>query len=276
MGILKNFNYQIAGNPQGHKLVFLHGLMGSAANWMKIAPAFHADFHVLTYDQRGHGRSFHPSDGYTPRDYAMDLMHILDELGWNSSALVGHSMGGRNALEFAGLFSQRVKALVLEDIGPDASFTAMERILKMLELVPVPFASRAQAKEFFTTEYPELIRFYPQPQVVSRFFLSNIETKPDGSLNWRFDAQGIVASLRAGRNEDRWDSFANLKMPVMVVRGQNSADLPPPVYLKMLAINPRAEGVEIPDAGHWVHFDRPEAFIRVLKQFFQQTFGTNL
>jgi pimeloyl-ACP methyl ester carboxylesterase len=264
---LDNFHYQLTGNPHGHKLVFLHGLMGSAANWRRITPAFEDQFHILTFDQRGHGRSFHPENGYHPRDYAQDLLHILDDLGWNSSCLVGHSMGGRNALEFAAHFSQRVKALVLEDIGPDASSLAVNRIDRLLEQVPTPFASRTEAKDFFEHRYPEKISFYPQPQVVSRFFLSNIEQKPDGTHDWRFAKNAILQSMREGRNEDRWDQFRNLKMPVLVVRGANSQDLPKAVFERMLQVLPSAKGAVVPDAGHWVHFDQPEAFIRIVKEF---------
>src|SRR6185312_7791676 len=161
MSFLDNFHHQITGNPQGHKLVFLHGVMGSANNWQRIAKAFTSEFHILTFDQRGHGRSFHPASGYSPRDFAQDLKLILEELGWSATTLVGHSMGGRNALEFATHFSQRVKALVSEDIGPDAKHEAIERIARLLELVPTPFASRAEANDFVEYQYPELISFYP-------------------------------------------------------------------------------------------------------------------
>lgn len=276
MKYLDNFHYQITGNAQGHKLVFLHGLMGSAVNWMRVIPAFQEEFHILCYDQRGHGRSFHPADGYHPRDYAHDLKLILEELGWNSSALVGHSMGGRNALEFAAHFSQRVKVLVMEDIGPDANYASIERIERLLSLVPIPFQNRTEAKDFFENQYPQKISFYPQPQVVSRFFLSNIEQKPDGTQGWRFAKDAIIKSMVEGRNEDRWDAWTNLKMPVLVIRGQNSPDLPRPMFERMLATLPKARGVEIPQAGHWVHFEQTAAFIRALKEFFHETLGTAL
>lgn len=276
MNYLNSFHYQLSGNPQGHKLVFLHGLMGSAANWRRIATAFEADYHVLTFDQRGHGRSFHPAHGYQPKDYAQDLLHILDELGWDSTLLVGHSMGGRNALEFSGYFSQRVKALVIEDIGPDANFAAIERIEKLLDLVPVPFASRAEARDFFENKYAAKIQFYPKPETVSRFFLSNIEEKPDGTHGWRFAKDAILESMRTGRRGDMWDVYRNLKMPVLVVRGENSNDLPRETFDLMLQRLPGAKGAEIAGAGHWVHFDQPDAFIGVLKDFFNQTVGKGL
>ena len=276
MGDLNQFHHQITGNREGHKLVFLHGLMGSAANWRRIAAAFEDQFEVLTYDQRGHGRSFQPADGYHPRDYARDLARILDELGWSQIALVGHSMGGRNALEFAVHFPQRVKCLVIEDIGPEASSSAVDRIERLLAAVPTPFASRTEMRQFFETQYPGLISWYPQAEVVSRFLQANIEQKPDGRQDWRFSKSAILKTLREGRNEDRWDAFANLQMPVLIVRGENSNDLSREVFARMQKTLPGSRAVEIPASGHWVHFDQPEAFIRVLKEFFHSVLGTNL
>lgn len=268
MRYLDNFFHQITGNPAGHKLVFLHGLMGSASNWRSIAKAFEDHYHILTFDQRGHGRSFHPPAGYHPRDFAQDLLKILDELGWSKTILVGHSMGGRNALEFAVHFAHRVNVLVVEDIGPEAHFGAITRIEKLLDLVPTPFASREEARTFFESEYPELISFYPGARVVAKFFLTNIEQKPDGGWSWRFDKSAILSALREGRNEDRWDAWRNLKMPVLLVRGERSADLTPEIFARMQKELPSAKAVEIAGAGHWVHFDQPEAFIRTLQEFF--------
>lgn len=248
--------------------MFLHGLMGSASNWRSIAKAFEDQYHILAFDQRGHGRSFHPPDGYHPRDFAQDLARILDDLGWQEILLVGHSMGGRNALEFAVHFSHRVKALVVEDIGPEANSGAMGRIEKLLNLVPTPFPSREAARQFFESEYPGLIAFYPRARTVAKFFLTNIEEKPDGSWSWRFDKDAILKAMREGRNEDRWDAWRNLRMPVLLVRGERSSDLTPEIFARMKADLPSAQAVEVADAGHWVHFDQPEAFIRLLKEFF--------
>ena len=267
MKYIENFHHQLTGNPSGQKLVFLHGLMGSAANWRRITPAFESEFNILIFDQRGHGRSFQPPSGFSPQDYALDLKHILDELGWDRVNLVGHSMGGRNALEFAMLFAQRVNKLVIEDIGPDSNSAALSRIPQLLDLVPVPFHDRTAAKNFFELTYPEKISFYENPEVVSRFFLSNIEQKPDGTQDWRFSKKAILESLREGRNTDRWDQYQNLKMPVLVMRGEKSKDLSREVYERMLKSLPHAQGIEFPGAGHWIHFEQPEAFILALQNF---------
>jgi esterase len=265
---IENFNYQITGHEQGPKLVFLHGLMGSGANFRSIAKAFESEYHILTFDQRGHGRSFQPDSGYHPRDFASDLKKILDDLQWERIHLVGHSMGGRNAVEFAAHFAQRVISLVIVDIGPESSTGAIGRIQKLLDLVPTPFDSRTAARNFFELEYPQRISFNPQPEVVSRFFLSNIEEKPDGKYDWRFAKDAIFSAMREGRQEDRWDALGNLRMPVLVIRGETSKDLPRDVFDKMLSLLPNGRGVEVPGAGHWVHADQPEAFKTALKQFF--------
>lgn len=248
--------------------MFLHGLMGSTSNWRSIAKAFEDRYHVLAFDQRGHGRSFQPESGFHPRDFASDLNKIMDELGWPSAIVVGHSMGGRNAMEFALHFAHRVKALVIEDIGPEANSRATSRIEKLLDLVPTPFASREQARSFFEGEYPEMISFYPKARVVAKFLLANIDQRDDGKLDWRFSKKAVLGAMREGRNEDRWDALRNLRMPVLIVRGAESDDLTPEIFARMKATLPTAQAVEIEGAGHWVHFDQPEAFIRVLKEFF--------
>lgn len=276
MSYLEQFHYQITGNPEGHKLVFLHGLMGAGQNWRPVAKTFEDRFQILTFDQRGHGRSFKPAQGYHPRDFANDLKQILAELRWDKIALVGHSMGGRNSLEFAGHYPDQVAALVLEDIGPEANSGAISRIERLLEAVPTPFSSREEARGFFAREYASRIAWYPQPEVISRFFQTNIEEKPDGTYDWRFVKQGIFESMRTGRNEDRWDMLRNLRMPVLMIRGANSGDLPAETFARMRAVLPHASAVEIPEAGHWVHFDQPDAFIAALNAFFRTVFGSNL
>ncbi len=189
----------------------------------------------------------------------------MDELGWREAVIVGHSMGGRNALEFAGLFAPRVKALVIEDIAPQTADTG--GIERLVNLVDTPFASREEAKKFFAEEYPRRIAFNPQPNVVSQFFFTNIERRENGTYDWRFAKEPLFAALRGARSEDLWGVYQNLTMPVLVVRGETSKDLTRENFDRMLQLLPGAQGREIAGAGHWVHFDQPEAFIAVLKEF---------
>jgi esterase len=264
---IRRFHHQISGNPSGHKLVFLHGLMGSLSNWRRIVTAFEADYQILVFDQRGHGRSFQPESGYAPSDFAADLKGILDHYGWRKIDLVGHSMGGRNALEFANHWPERIEKLVIEDIGPEQGIEGLQIIERMLNLVPTPFASRFDAKQFFETKFENLISFHDQPHVIRQFFYTNLEEKPDGRTDWRFSKRGILETLQIGHTGSRWNLVENLTIPTLWIHGEQSRDLTRSMFEEILRRNPKIKGVEVAGSGHWVHFDQPEAFIAALKDF---------
>jgi pimeloyl-ACP methyl ester carboxylesterase len=268
MSILDKIHYQILGTPSSNvPLVFLHGLMGYGLNWRRIAANFQSDRQVLIFDQRGHGKSFKPDCGYRPEDYADDLALILDELEWSTIDLIGHSMGGRNGLNFAYRFPMRVRRFVIEDIGPEVAPGSLERIQKMVHLVPVPFASKLIAKEFFLNEFPKQIKDDAQGATLGQYFYANMAEQADGSVQWRFNIEAIMSSLIEGRRGERWVEWENLTMPVLVVRGEHSEDLPRETFQEMLSRNRLSRGIELSGAGHWVHFDRPEEFTRVVRQF---------
>lgn len=332
MKYLENFNYLLLGQPtEKAPLVFLHGLMGYALNWKRIADAFKGTRQVLIYDQRGHGKSFQPEEGYAPEDYANDLMLILEELNWKIIDLIGHSMGGRNALNFASRFGYYVRKLVIEDIGPVVEEGSAERIKRLIELVPVPFVSKLEAKNFFMNQFPRLVPDNHQAKTLGQYFYSNLVEKElppkllgtefenrveeksgklgdgvpfyedhkddpddrsfgDGAqylssnlgikkvgteptngvqkiVTWRFNKSSIINSLYEGRFKDRWEEWEQLSMPTLIIRGEKSIDLPSSTYKEMLRRNPLSEGKEVLGAGHWVHFDQPEAFIKLLREF---------
>jgi esterase len=268
MSYLQNFNYELMGSDSAPKIIFLHGVMGSGINWRRITSEFRDRYQVLIFDQRGHGRSFKPVSGYTPEDYALDLKLIMDELHWQKAIVVGHSMGARNALHFAYKFPQRIEALVLEDIGPQGNPKAMQATLDMVNLVPVPFrGGKVEAKAYFQGDFLKAMERNPKRADLAGFLFSNIEVKPDGSADWRFVKDAIFKSLVEGHSKERWDQVRDLKVPTLLIRGSDSQDLPRAEYDEVLKINPQIQGVEIPNAGHWVHFDQPELFISTLKQF---------
>jgi esterase len=268
MSYLQNFRFEVQGADSNPKIVFLHGVMGTGSNWRRMTTGLKDQYQSLIFDQRGHGKSFKPQDGkYSPTDYANDLRLILDELGWKKIVLVGHSMGGRNALRFASLYPDRLRGLVIVDIGPSGNIDAMGRTLKILDLVPTPFPDRGSAKNFFAEDFPRLVDFHPQKAILGPFLLSNIEEKSDGTADWRFDREGIVASLKTGHLESRWQEVEALTMPTLWIRGEASDDLPEAEFTKILLSNPKIEGVVVARAGHWVHAEEPEAFFTVLKGF---------
>lgn len=265
MSVLEKFHHQITGQGE-RKLVFLHGVMGFSANWRRIAKAFEAEYQVLVYDQRGHGRSHRPATGYGPEHYASDLKEILDELGWEKIRLVGHSMGGRAALAFASRHPERLTQLVIEDIGPESS--GRSYVTDLIDAVPVPFPSKKDARAWFDTRFPEIFAKNPMRKMLAEYLYANLMENENKEAVWRFHEPGIRESVAEGLASDLWAEWRSITVPTLLVRGEKSKDLPREIFDRMLAENPRVRGVEIPGSGHWIHADQPDLFIETLRGFF--------
>lgn len=265
---LSQFNYQILGPENGRRWVFLHGLMGYGLNWRSIAKGLEATEQVLIFDQRGHGKSFKPLTGYAPEDFADDLDLIVQELNWDKFILVGHSMGGRNALSYAHKFPEKIEKLIIEDIGPEGNPSAPDYYRWLLGLVPTPFVNKLRAKEFFMNEFKPLIKGKVEnPDTLGQYFYSNIIEMPDGQADWRFSKEAILSAVLQGRAKDQWSELRSLPMDTLIVRGETSKELSHEVFVKMSVSNPRVSGVEIPNAGHWVHSDQPQLFLGTIRKF---------
>lgn len=265
---LSQFNYQLLGPETGRCWVFLHGLMGYGMNWRTIARGIEQTERVLLFDQRGHGKSMQPLTGYAPEDYADDLAIILEELGWGKIILVGHSMGGRNALAFASKYPAKVDRLVIEDIGPEGNPAAVDYYKWLLDLAPTPFASKKEAKEFFMNQFKSLVKGKTEnPETLGAYFYSNIIETASGEADWRFSKEAILRTVREGRASDQWDQLRSLNMPTLVIRGERSKELSEDVFRRMSVANPHIQAVEISNAGHWVHSDQPEQFLNSIRKF---------
>lgn len=267
MSYLDLFHYQITGPENGRRWVFVHGLMGYLNNWRKIASGLEATERIFVFDQRGHGRSLKPATGYTTEDYSEDLYRLTEDLGWDRFILVGHSMGGRNAMNFAYRYPEKVTHLVVEDIGPEAAKNAGTYYEDLLGIVPTPFANRQEAKEFFQTEFLARAKTRDKAAVLAQFLYANLEEKPNGTMDWRFSKSGILESVMQGNPHDRWREVESLRMPTLWIRGENSQDLSHESFEKILRSNQMIRGVEIPGAGHWVHSDQPGLFLLALQEF---------
>ena len=111
-----SFHYWQSG--KGPDVILTHGLGGNLAGWhLTLVPELQGSYRVTTYDLRGHGRSDAPETGYTNRNMAEDLRGLMDALGIDRAHLVGHSWGGDISLQFALLYPDRVRSMVLVEVG---------------------------------------------------------------------------------------------------------------------------------------------------------------
>lgn len=251
-------------DPASHKpAVFLHGLMGYAANWGRIWPAIAEQRPVLVVDQRGHGRSPKPETGYAPEDYAGDIYHLIGKLGWQSVHLVGHSMGGRVANQFAASFPQHTQSVTFEDSGMIARPDRLEWIKNLLGEVPTPFADKTSARAFFDKNYAD-------DPLVGGFLFSNLVATADGKYDWRFHGQGMIETIEKGRAISAMDIFKSIKSSILVIRGSESTEFVQEEAERMAEENSRSQLAVVEGAGHFVHVEKAEEFIRLVQTFFAE------
>jgi pimeloyl-ACP methyl ester carboxylesterase len=241
-------------------VLLLHG--GAAhAHWFDaVADALAGDRHVAALDQRGHGESAwaHPP-AYATRDFADDIVGVIARLGWDRAVLVGHSMGGHNAIACAAWHPDRVRGLVIVDARPAIPAERIAQMKERGERPPRRHPSVEAAVAAFrllppeTTADPALLAHLARASVVWR----------DGTVSPRFDP----ACYAAREPVDGWTLVPRILAPTLVVRGERSPILPRPMAERLRDELPVARLVEIPDAYHHLVLDQPAAFRRELEGF---------
>ena len=251
------------GAPGRPALCFLHG--GAAhAHWFDlVAPAFADRFHVVALDQRGHGESqWAEPPAYATEDFAGDLVGVMDALGWERMTVVGHSMGGHNAMAFAAWHPERVSRLVIVDSRPAIPGDRLDwmhaRGRRAPRLHPDPDAA---ARAF---------RLLPRETVAAAEVLAHLArmgfVEREGGWTYRFDP----ACNGSRRPVDAWPLLARIVAPTLIVRGERSLVLPREMAARMRAAIPLATLAEIPGAYHHLVLDDPAAFVRALDAFLAQ------
>ena len=137
-----NLHYLDWGSPGSPVAVLLHGLRGHAHSWDDVSPALCGQYRVLALDQRGRGETdWAPGGDYSGAAFVADLKGFCQALDLESFTLVGHSMGGRNSMAFAGRYPEMIERLVIVDIGPTVDPRGGQRITQELQSVPEEFDS---------------------------------------------------------------------------------------------------------------------------------------
>ena len=239
---------------QGAPVVMLHGLFGSASNWGRIQRRLAETRLVLAMDLRNHGASPHGA----AVDYATmaaDVIETLDAEGIGAAAVIGHSMGGKVAMQMALSMPERVSRMVVADIAPVPSAPTFRAIAAaMLALPLTPGLTRAAANAAL-----EPVAADP---AVRGFLLQNLRfTDPPG---WRIG----LAEIAAGLPEiEAWTGGGVYGGPVLVLRGELSDYVRPEYRPLFRALFPAARFASLRGAGHWLHADAPDAFLATVAAF---------
>lgn len=250
----------------GKPLVLLHGLLGQCHSWAPFVRDGYIDtneYRVIALDQRGHGDSDH-ADDYSIGRFESDIAEFARQLGLDSYDLLGHSMGARHAMAFAGDGWASLRHLVLVDFGPEMERTGAAQVRGNTTARPAGFGSLEKAAEYLRETQParsDEERLYNARHSLRLNYAGRYVWKHDPEIQWISGAFGLTEVQHI------WDQVAKAKCPTLIVRGENSNILGPNVMQRMLDVMPNAQAVEIPGAEHTVPQDQPALFWAAVNDF---------
>jgi pimeloyl-ACP methyl ester carboxylesterase len=249
--------------PGAPGLCFLHG--GSAhSHWFdRVIAPFLGGYHVISLDQRGHGASEWPTPpAYATEDFVSDLLGVMDALGWERMTVVGHSMGGANAMAISAWHPERIDRLVIVDARPSIPAERLgvmhergARALRTPRRHPTPESAVASFRLLprETVADPTLLAHVARAGIVER----------DGGWRYGFDP----AANGSRRPRDMWPHLPKITAPTLLVRAGLSPVLTAEMAASMRKAIPDVRFVEVPGAYHHVTLDQPEGFVAAVSGF---------
>jgi 3-oxoadipate enol-lactonase len=250
--------YELTGNPEGNRMVLLHGLFLNADCWKAQLPAFKDDFHILKLDLRGHGRSTKPKGRFTIRNYIDDIYKLLKHLNWTSDLyLVGHSLGGMIALTFAVEHPDFVKKIVAADSFCHVTQDAITDVMGRIAQYPLEdFAKGISVRGL--KPYDEEIALYLAKLVTDHM------TKDD-----------CLKATAASSGFFICKAITKLNIPTLLVVGEK--DITTPVWASYMLHEwlPNSKIIIIPNSGHLTINDHPKRINELVKSFWENPENLN-
>lgn len=251
--------YQELNADKSHlpTVVLLHGLFGMSDNLLGLAKELAASFHVLIPDLINHGRSPHRAGMNYPA-MAEDVVYLLDKLNIGQASVIGHSMGGKVAMQMASLYPGRVHKLVIADIAPVMYHARHFEILNaMQKIANTAITTRKEADAILAEDIDDL--------ALRQFFLKNMYRNEEGMWQWRFGLQEISHAYKELSAAPDLQQVFNAG--VLFIKGETSDYILPEHEAVVRQWFPQAKLKIIHGAGHWLHAEKPVVFNRIVKQF---------
>jgi pimeloyl-ACP methyl ester carboxylesterase len=240
---------------QGQPLIILHGLFGSSDNWYSHAKTFAPFFKVYLVDQRNHGQSPH-SEEFNYKALTLDLEEFIKEHAIENPVILGHSMGGKTAMNFAVKNPDKLDKLIVVDIVPKYYPVHHDQILEGLEAIDLKAVqSRNEADKI-------LSNYVPEPDV-RQFLLKNLSRNENG-FEWKINIAGIDKNIeQIGAGLEYPGTYDG---PSLFIKGAKSNYYKPGDEETIKKIFTQAK-IETIDTGHWVQAENPQEFSKMVLSF---------
>jgi esterase len=256
------------GEADAPPVVCVHGYTGSADAFNALARHLEDRYRILAPDVRGHGESaWSPTGAYSYADQAGDLAEFATRLGLEKFVLVGTSMGGVIAMAYAADHADRLRGLVINDIGPDVE-AGSQRITGLVGSRPDEFATMEEAMAYRRSVSPIVAGRSAEDQ--RELALGVLRRRPDGRWVWKMDPAYIEQRVKRGApaRPPLWPALQALPCPTMVVWGEESDVLSEAQARRMVDVLPRGELVRVPGIGHAPTLVEP-VVLAALDRFFR-------
>jgi len=239
---------------KGQAMVLLHGFLGSSDNMLSIGKRFEDRYEVFMPDLRNHGHSPHHNT-MTYSVMSDDLKVFFEENKITSSVLLGHSMGGKVAMQFALDNPEKVSKLIVVDIGLKRyALSSFEYVERINDLNINNITSRKELEDLFDIQIKE--------KNIVKLLLKNIERSSNNTLRWRINIKAFNSNIL-----DEIQSKKIYNKPMLLVKGALSDYLNEADLHDLKIPFPIMKSEIVPDSGHWVHVDNLGCFIQVLEKF---------
>ena len=252
---MKILNSQQIGT--GNKnIIILHGFLGMGDNWRGFSKRFDGTkFRFNLVDQRNHGKSFwHESMSYD--DMAKDLLLFCNSQKIHNSIVIGHSMGGKTAMKFSLLFPEMVEKLIVVDIAPKIYFPDFKDILDGYNHLNLDsFKSRS--------EIDNIYKSFVEDNFMRSFLMKNIYRDKHGKFRLRINLKVLEKKITEIGHFDHKNLVFN--KPTAFIKGSKSNYILESDQNLIKKNFPQYTLHEVHNAGHWVHYDNPEIFEKIVK-----------
>lgn len=242
----------------GKPLLILHGFLGMSDNWKTLGLKYaEKGYQVHLIDQRNHGKSFHSSD-FNYDILADDIKHYLLTHKIEKTSIIGHSMGGKTAMQFACSYAEMTAKLLVADIAPKYYPPHHQYIIKGLNALDFSnISSRREAD----TELSKHITEYG----IRQFLLKNLYWKEKGKLDFRFNL--AVLSHKMEEIGENISSISLYNGPTLFLKGDKSEYVSENDLSDIKKHFPLAQLDTIENAGHWLHAENPTQFFEKSSTF---------
>ena len=248
-----NYSEQGVGDP----VFLIHGLFGSLSNLGNLARALAPSYRVISVDLRNHGDSPHQPE-MSLLSMAQDIVELMDHLSIASAYFVGHSLGGKVAMQLAMSEANRVKGLVVVDIAPVKYQDNNTNIINNLyDLSKVDIKDRKMADSFLSEQGVE--------PSVRAFLLKNLSRNSAGNFELKININAIKANYESHLSAaPQGEIFTG---PCLFLKGENSDYIDQQQLPIIQSIFPKSSVQTVDAVGHWLHAEKPELFNQMVLQF---------